>query len=571
MYTNQSGDKISLGSEIAKGGEGIVFNIDNDNDNCVKIYRDSLNTPEREDKLKYMVLNPPPEINGENHKICWPKDIIYKDGKFVGFLMTKSFDNSLLPYHLCQPEISKKLDSKWHSTYDRETQKGIVSRLKLCVNIIAAVNRIHSINKYVIVDLKPQNLLITYSGKVSIIDMDSIQIAEDNKVLFNAPVSTPEYTPPEAITIVSKKSIISKDWDVFSLGVLVYEMLFGIHPFVGSANPPYDNLNTIQEKIKINLTHVVNGEQAFNILPKPHNLFYSYPSDFKNIFKKIFGPYIEGESKRPDLEILGGVLFNTIKEFEESVKKEEELVKNEALKKYPALKIDYANLKSRYEEIQVKFDKYKIDYANLKSRYEEIQVKFDKYKNENTTIGTDIKQKSSNSNPIIIILIIILVGVSFMFYSKITSNKELITSNKELNRLLVKEYEDKNEISASNPIIISDIKFHSKLNGSGFYGLKTNLPYREIGHLSPTIEYFGVKAGYHKLDVKIHSPDGLNKGTNSPRGYSYSSTATYERGRGSKQLSSWGNDRGGNYLRGYHTIEIWYEGKILFERTFRVK
>ena len=32
--------------------------------------------------------------------------------------MSKSFDNSLLPYHLCQPEIPKKLDSKWHSTYD---------------------------------------------------------------------------------------------------------------------------------------------------------------------------------------------------------------------------------------------------------------------------------------------------------------------------------------------------------------------------------------------------------------------------------------------------------------------
>ena len=550
MYTKQSGDKISLGSEIAKGGEGIVFNIDNENDNCVKIYRDSKNTPEREDKLKYMVLNPPPKIHGENFKICWPKDIIYKDGKFVGYLMTKSFDNSLLPYHLCQPEISKKLDSQWHSTYDRKTQRGIVSRLKLCVNIIAAVNRIHSINKYVIVDLKPQNLLITYSGKVSIIDMDSIQIAEDNKVLFNAPVSTPEYTPPEAITIVSKKSIISKDWDVFSLGVLVYEMLFGIHPFVGSANPPYDNLNTIQEKIKINLTHVVNGEQAFNILPKPHNLFYSYPSDFKNIFKKIFGPYIEGESKRPDLEILGGVLFNTIKEFEESVKKEEELVKKEALKKYPALKMDYANLKSRYEEIQVKLDKYK---------------------NENSTIETDIKQKSSNSNPIIIILIIILVGVSFMFYSKITSNKELITSNKELNRLLDKEYQDKNEISASNPIIISDITFGSKLNGSDFYGLKTNLPYRKIGYLSPTIEYFGVKEGYHTLDIKIWSPDGLSKGTDSPRGYSFKSSANYNRGRGSKPLTSWGNGSGGTYLRGNHTIEIWYEGKILFERTFRVK
>lgn len=548
MYTKQSGDKISLGSEIAKGGEGIVFNIDNDDDNCVKIYRDSINTPEREGKLKYMISNPPLEIHGENHKICWPKDIIYKDGKFVGFLMSKSFDNSLLPYHLCQPEISKKLDSRWHSTYDRETQRGIVSRLKLCINIIAAVNRIHSINKYVIVDLKPQNLLITYSGKVSIIDMDSIQITEDSKVLFNAPVSTPEYTPPEAITIVSKKSIITKDWDIFSLGVLVYEMLFGIHPFVGSANPPNDNLNTIQEKIKINLTHVVNGKQAFKILPKPHKLFYSFPYDFKNIFKKIFEPYILGESKRPDVETFGGVLFNTIKEFEESVKKEEEILKKEALKKYPVLKMDYADLKSRYEEIQVQLDKYK---------------------NGNSTIKTDTKLKSSNSNLTLIFSIFVSIVISIYFYSKTTSYK---SSNKELIRKLEIEKQDYNNvISASNPIIISDITFHSKLNGTDFYELKTNLPYNKIGYLYPTIEYFGVKGGTHKLDIKIWSPDGLSKGTNSPRGYSYSSTNNYNRGKGSKQLTAWGNAKGGSYLRGNHTIEIWYEGKILFERTFRVK
>ena len=96
--------------------------------------------------------------------------------------MSKSFDNSLLPYNLCQPEIPKKLDSQWHSTYDRGSQRGIISRLKLCVNIIAAVNMIHIGNKYIIVDLKPQNLLITSSGKVSIICNTLFQRMELEKV-----------------------------------------------------------------------------------------------------------------------------------------------------------------------------------------------------------------------------------------------------------------------------------------------------------------------------------------------------------------------------------------------------
>ena len=204
MYTTKSGETINLGSEIAKGGEGVVYNIQNDDENCIKIYRNSKIIEGKEEKIKYMIENPPIEIQGINFKICWPKDLIYKNEEFVGFLMPKSFEDSLLPYHLCQPEIPKSFQNQWDSTYNRKTQKGLISRLKLCVNITAAINRIHKVKKYVIVDLKPQNLLVTQSGKISIIDLDSIQIAEKGKILFNAPVSTPEYTPPEANAILEK-------------------------------------------------------------------------------------------------------------------------------------------------------------------------------------------------------------------------------------------------------------------------------------------------------------------------------------------------------------------------------
>ena len=287
MYKTLSGKEIILSKKIAKGGEGEVYEIVGDSNNCIKIYYERVRSPEKEEKLKYMVLNPPEDLQGITHKICWPKEVIYEEGKFVGFLMPKAFDDSLLPYHLCQPLIPKKLSSQWHATFDRKTFKGITSRLKLSVNIVAIVNRIHTTNKYIIVDLKPQNLLVTAFGKVSIIDLDSVQIVENKKVLFKAPVSTPEYTPPEASEIIKVKSNISKDWDVFSLGVLVYEILCGIHPYVGSAKPPYENLNTIQEKIKVNLTHITKGESAFSVLPPLHKSFYDYDTDLKNIFKRI--------------------------------------------------------------------------------------------------------------------------------------------------------------------------------------------------------------------------------------------------------------------------------------------
>ena len=77
MYTTLSGKEISLSKKIAKGGEGEVFEIVGDRDNCIKIYHEHIRSKEKEGKLKYMVLNPPSDLLGITYKICWPKDIIY--------------------------------------------------------------------------------------------------------------------------------------------------------------------------------------------------------------------------------------------------------------------------------------------------------------------------------------------------------------------------------------------------------------------------------------------------------------------------------------------------------------
>ena len=46
MYTTKSGETINLGSEIAKGGEGVVYNIQNDDENCSLLrYRVTTSAP----------------------------------------------------------------------------------------------------------------------------------------------------------------------------------------------------------------------------------------------------------------------------------------------------------------------------------------------------------------------------------------------------------------------------------------------------------------------------------------------------------------------------------------------
>ena len=84
MYTTKSGETINLGSEIAKGRR-VVYNIQNDDENCIKIYRNSKIIEGKEEKIKYMIENPPIEIQGINFKICWPKDLIFKNENLLVF------------------------------------------------------------------------------------------------------------------------------------------------------------------------------------------------------------------------------------------------------------------------------------------------------------------------------------------------------------------------------------------------------------------------------------------------------------------------------------------------------
>ena len=586
MYTTLSGKEISLNKKIAKGGEGEVFEILGDRDNCIKIYHEHIRSKEKEGKLKYMVLNPPSDLQGITYKICWPKDVIYKEGEFVGFLMPKAFDDSLLPYHLCQPLIPKKLSSQWHTTFDRKTFKGITSRLKLSVNIVAVVNRIHNNKRYIIVDLKPQNLLVTPFGKISIIDMDSVQIVQNEKILFKAPVSTPEYTPPEASDIIKSKTPITKDWDTFSLGVMVYEILCGIHPYVGSAKPPYESLNTIQEKIKVNLTHITEGESAFSVLPPLHKSFYDYDTNLKNIFKRIFCSYKIGITVRPSLEEFGETLFNAVALLEEELKKEEQK------------RLEQEKIKKKLEEKEaIK------NYKKLKQTFNTVSLDLDNYKAENINLKQKFEETENKSNILVTVLVIFVIFLVIVFFNNYSSNgKKPQENNDTVERLegtieqyksQIKEYQNKvqkyaEEISSlkeksrlnrlntsktkkkipktkkKKPLIISDIYFDSWNGGMyGFRNKRNNLPRSKTFDLYPTIIYESEINQTSIIEVKYFYADGSDDG---PGDYSY----TLKKGLRNIELSSWGN-RDGNWMDvGEHKIVIWVDGVKLYQQYFTV-
>lgn len=107
------------------------------------------------------------------------------------------------------------------------------TRLKLLRTVCEALHHAHQ-NLVVHRDLKPDNILVTESGKVKLLDFG---IA---KLLHSTPHSTsqaltrtgecpmtPAYAAPEQI----KGGAITTATDIYQLGVLAYHILTGTHPF----------------------------------------------------------------------------------------------------------------------------------------------------------------------------------------------------------------------------------------------------------------------------------------------------------------------------------------------------
>jgi serine/threonine protein kinase len=88
-------------------------------------------------------------------------------------------------------------------------------------------------------DLKPANIIITTDGKVKIMDFGIAKIASSNLTTTGQFLGTPNYMSPEQVS----GAAVDGRSDIFSLGVVLYELLTSRKPFQG------ENLTAISYKI----------------------------------------------------------------------------------------------------------------------------------------------------------------------------------------------------------------------------------------------------------------------------------------------------------------------------------
>jgi serine/threonine protein kinase len=124
--------------------------------------------------------------------------------------------------------ITEYVDGQTVDRYCDERKLGVEARLRICLQVCDAVDCAHR-NLIVHRDLKPGNILVNAGGAVKLLDFGtaSLLAARADMTSTRARMLTPRYASPEQL----RGERVNIATDIFSLGVILYELLTGAWPF----------------------------------------------------------------------------------------------------------------------------------------------------------------------------------------------------------------------------------------------------------------------------------------------------------------------------------------------------
>lgn len=250
---------ITLGEELARGGEGAVYEID---DTMVaKLYF------EPESRLEKMNAFVRKNISIDG--ICTPKKLLFnRDGQFIGYTMERAHGRSL-QLTVFQPQLFKNLFPYWTK----------IELTKLALSILRKMKQLHD-NNILVGDLNPFNINVVNFDEIFFLDTDSFQI--DN---YPCPVGTIDFTAPEIQGVKFTNFLRTKEHEYYAVATLLFMIyLPGKHPYSRSGG------GEKQENIKKHDFVFPLGDEDEQATPKGQweAIWYSLPYEIRKSFYNVF-------------------------------------------------------------------------------------------------------------------------------------------------------------------------------------------------------------------------------------------------------------------------------------------
>jgi eukaryotic-like serine/threonine-protein kinase len=125
--------------------------------------------------------------------------------------------------------VTEYVDGETIDRHCEERKLDVDARLRIFLQVCEAVDYAHR-NLIVHRDLKPANILVNREGTVKLLDFGTASLtetAQNDRTVTRMRMMTPRYASPEQL----RGERVNTSTDVFSLGVVLYELLTGAWPF----------------------------------------------------------------------------------------------------------------------------------------------------------------------------------------------------------------------------------------------------------------------------------------------------------------------------------------------------